>query len=50
MFRIGIFELALTCGLVILLVIVPLIVARSSAQTNRRLKKIEEKLNKKPKE
>jgi hypothetical protein len=49
MFRIGIFELALTCGLVILVVIIPLIVVRYSSQTDRRLKNIEKQLDKKSK-
>ena len=49
MFRIGIFELALTCGLVLLLIIVPLIVARYSSRINRRLKNIEKRLDEKSK-
>jgi hypothetical protein len=47
MFHISVVELAVTCGLLLLLVIVPVIVARSHARMNQRLKKIERKLGKK---
>lgn len=49
MFRIGIFELALTCGLIVLVIIIPLIVARYYSRTDRRLKNIEKQLDKKSK-
>ena len=49
MFRIGVFELGLTCGLVLLLLIVPIIVARYSRQIDARLKRIEKRLDKKDK-
>ena len=49
MFRIGVFELGLTCGLVLLLLIVPIIVARYSRQIDARLKRIENRLDKKDK-
>jgi len=49
MFRIGIFELALTCGLVVLVIVIPLIVARYSSQMDRRLKNIEKQLDQKSK-
>lgn len=47
MFRIGVFELALTCGLLILLVIVPAIIVMFARRTDKRLDKIEKKLDKK---
>ncbi len=47
MFRIGILELALTCGLVVLAIIIPLIVSRGYARLNKRLKNIEKKIDKK---
>lgn len=47
MFRIGIIELGVVCGLVALAVIVPVIVARGYASLNRRLKEIEKKIAKK---
>jgi len=47
MFRIGIFELALTCGLVVLILVVPAIVMRYYAKMNERLKNIENKIKKK---
>lgn len=47
MFRIGIIELGITCGLIALAIIVPLIVTRGYASLNRRLKDIENKISKK---
>ncbi|MDP1546565.1 MAG: hypothetical protein Q8L87_11125 [Anaerolineales bacterium] len=47
MFRIGIIELGITCGLVALAIIIPLIVTRGYAALNKRLNKIENKMNKK---
>jgi flagellar biosynthesis protein FliR len=47
MFRIGVFELALTCGLLILLVIVPTIIVMFARRTDKRLDEIEKKLDKK---
>jgi flagellar biosynthesis protein FliR len=47
MFRIGILELALTCGLILLAIIIPIIVARFSRRLDRRLKNIENLLEKK---
>lgn len=47
MFRIGIFELALTCGLLVLLIIIPAMVVLFSRRTERRLDKIEKRLDKK---
>ena len=49
MFRIGVFELGLTCGLVILLLIGPIMVARFSRGLDARLKNIEKRLDKKDK-
>jgi hypothetical protein len=46
-FRIGIVELGITCGLIALAILVPLIVTRGYASLSRRLKDIEEKIAKK---
>lgn len=47
MFRIGVLELGLTCALVGLAIVIPLIVTRGYARLNKRLKKIEDTLTKK---
>ena len=47
MFRIGVLELGLTCALVALALVIPLIVTRGYARLNKRLKKIEDNLTKK---
>jgi hypothetical protein len=47
MFRIGILEFGLTCALVALAILIPLIVTRGYHRLNRRLKSIEGKLEKK---
>lgn len=47
MFRIGILELGLTCALVTLALVIPLIVTRGYARLNKRLKGIEDNLTKK---
>lgn len=47
MFRIGVLELGLTCALVALAIVIPLIVTRGYARLNKRLKKIEDNLTKK---
>ena len=47
MFRIGVFELALSCGLIFLVIVIPIIVARYYARVDKRLKNIEKKLDKK---
>jgi hypothetical protein len=47
MFRISILELAVTCLLLVLTIIIPLIVTRSYVRLNKRLKNIEDKLEKK---
>jgi hypothetical protein len=47
MFRIGIVELGFTCGLLFLVIVVPVIVARYYARVDKRLKNIENKLDKK---
>lgn len=49
MFRIGIVELALTCVIILLAFIVPVIVTRFSKRIDARLKHIEERLDKKDK-
>lgn len=46
MFRIGIFELGLTCGLLVLLVVIPAIVVIFARRTDKRLDEIEKKLDK----
>jgi len=47
MFRIGVLELGLTCALVALALVIPLIVTRGYARLNKRLKRIEDNLTKK---
>lgn len=47
MFRIGILEASVSCALIALAVIIPLIVARGHARLNKRLKDIGNKLEKK---
>lgn len=47
MFRIGVFELALTCGLLVLLVIVPAIIVMFGRRAEKRLDNIEKRLDKK---
>lgn len=47
MFRIGTLELSLTCGLLLLLLIIPWMVTRFYAQLDKRLKNIEKKIDKK---
>ena len=46
MFRISIFELGLTCGLLFIVIIIPIIVARYYARMDKRLKNIESKIDK----
>ena len=47
MFRISTLELALTCGLIVLVFFVPVIISRWYAQINKRLNQIEKKIDKK---
>ncbi len=47
MFRIGVLELGITCGLIALAIVVPLLITRGYARLNKRMKNIEEKLAKK---
>ena len=47
MFRIGIVELAVTCAIIALALIIPMIVARGYAQLNKRIKDLEKKLDEK---
>jgi len=47
MFRIGIFELGLTCGLLFIVILIPIIVTRYYARMDKRLKNIENKIDKK---
>ena len=46
MFRIGVVELALTCGLLLLVLVIPFMVARFYARMDKRLKNIEKKIDK----
>jgi hypothetical protein len=48
MFRIGLLETGITCAIVALVILVPLILARGHARLDRRLKNIEDKLDKRP--
>ena len=47
MFRIGVVELALTCGLLLLVLVIPVMVTRFYARLDKRLKNIEKKIDKK---
>jgi hypothetical protein len=47
MFRIGIIELGVTCALVSLAIVIPLLVTRGYAKLNKRIKNIEERVSKK---
>ena len=46
MIRIGVLELGLTCGLLLLVFVIPLMVARFYARVDKRLKNIEKKIDK----
>lgn len=47
MFRIGILETVIACSFVALVIIIPLIVNRGYSRLNKRLKDIENKIEKK---
>jgi len=47
MFRIGIFEMVISCGLIFLVLVIPVIVARYYARMEKRLKNIQKKIDKK---
>jgi F0F1-type ATP synthase membrane subunit b/b' len=47
MFHISVAELALTCGVILLIFILPILWKRFSADMDRRLKNIEKKIEKK---
>jgi hypothetical protein len=47
MFHISVLELAFTCGLILLVLVVPVILRRLYVQMDKRLKNIEKKLDKK---
>jgi len=47
MFHISVAELALTCGVILLIFILPVMWKRFSADMDRRLKNIEKKIEKK---
>jgi hypothetical protein len=46
-FRISVLELGLTCALIVLAFVIPLIVSRGYAQLNERLKNLENRFTKK---
>lgn len=47
MFRIGIIELGVTCGIIALAILLPIVIARGYAEMNKRLKKIEDEMGRK---
>ena len=47
MFRIGVVELALTCGLLLLVLVIPVMVTRFYTRLDQRLKNIEKKIDQK---
>ncbi len=47
MFHIGVVELGLTCSILFLVLVVPVIVSRSYTRLDKRLKNIEKKIDKK---
>jgi len=47
MFHISVAELALTCGVILLLLILPVMWKRFSADMDRRLRNVEKKIEKK---
>ena len=47
MFRVSILEIAVACGVIVLIILVPLIVARGYARIHQRLNELEHKLQKK---
>jgi hypothetical protein len=47
MFRIGLLEAAATCAVVVLAIIIPVVLARSHARLDKRLKNIENQREKK---
>lgn len=47
MLRISVLELGVTCGLIALVIVIPLIITRGYAKLNKRLNKLEDKLSKK---
>jgi hypothetical protein len=47
MFRISVVELAFTCGIILLVLVVPVMLKRFYVQMDKRLKNIEKKIEKK---
>jgi len=47
MFRIGVIELGITCALIALAIVVPLIITRGYSRLNKRMKNLEDKFTKK---
>jgi len=47
MFRIGVLELTLTCGMLLLVLVIPWMVTRFYIRLDKRLKNIEKKIDKK---
>jgi hypothetical protein len=46
MLRISFLELGITCGLIALVIIIPIVIKRGYATINKRLKKIEDEVSK----
>lgn len=46
MFRVSTLELAFTCGIIMLVFVVPIMFARFQARMDKRLKEIEKKIDK----
>lgn len=47
MIRIGVLELGVTCALIALAVVIPLLIARGYAGLSKRLKQLEDRMEKK---
>lgn len=47
MFRISFLEMTIVCAIIALVIIIPVIIARGYSQLNKRLKDIEDKIEKK---
>ena len=47
MFRVSTLELAFTCGIIMLVLVIPIMVARFQSHMDKRLKEIEKKIDKK---
>ncbi len=47
MFHVSVLELTLTCGLILLVLVIPIMIKRFYARVDKRLKNIEKKIDKK---